>query len=82
MNLLGVDVGGTFTDLVLTETDSGSVHIHKVPTSGEDPSEGVMKGVGEICEIAGVDPGQWRTSFTVPLPQLTPCSSTGGRRSV
>ncbi len=57
MNLLGVDVGGTFTDLVLTETDSGSVHIHKVPTSGEDPSEGVMKGVGEICEIAGVDPG-------------------------
>jgi N-methylhydantoinase A len=57
MNLLGVDVGGTFTDLVLTETDSGSVHVHKVPTSGEDPSEGVMKGVGEICEIAGVDPG-------------------------
>lgn len=56
MNLLGVDVGGTFTDLVLTETDGGSVHIHKVPTSGEDPSEGVMKGVGEICEIAGVDP--------------------------
>jgi N-methylhydantoinase A len=57
MNLLGVDVGGTFTDLVLTETGSGSVHIHKVPTSGEDPSEGVMRGVGEICERAGVDPG-------------------------
>lgn len=56
MQLLGVDVGGTFTDLVLTDPESGSVHVHKVPTSGEDPSGGVMRGVAEICEMAGVKP--------------------------
>ena len=58
MNLLGVDVGGTFTDLVLTDPDSGFVEVHKVPTSGDDPSEGVMRGVSEICERSGIEPGE------------------------
>jgi N-methylhydantoinase A len=56
VKLIGVDVGGTFTDLVLTDPESGDVRVHKVPTSGEDPSEGVMRGVSEICEMAGVEP--------------------------
>ena len=57
MQLLGVDVGGTFTDLVLTDPESGSVYVHKIPTSGDDPSGGVMQGVTEICEMAGVESG-------------------------
>ena len=56
MRLIGVDVGGTFTDLVLADPESGEIRVHKVPTSGEDPSEGVIRGVSEICEAAGVDP--------------------------
>jgi len=35
--LVGVDVGGTFTDLVLTNTASGSVAIHKVSTKLNRP---------------------------------------------
>lgn len=56
MRLIGVDVGGTFTDLVLADPEGESVHTHKVPTSGEDPSKGVMRGVAEICRMAGIGP--------------------------
>ena len=40
--LLGVDVGGTFTDAVLL--DGGAIHTAKVPTTPGDESAGVMRG--------------------------------------
>ncbi len=57
MNLIGVDIGGTFTDIMLADTDSGSTFIHKVPTTPHDPSEGMMRGITEICEQARIAPG-------------------------
>ena len=54
MILIGVDVGGTFTDVVVTDTDAAETSIHKVPTTPDDPSLGVIHGLGEICERAGV----------------------------
>ncbi|WP_118134723.1 hydantoinase/oxoprolinase family protein [Oceanicella sp. SM1341] len=54
MRLIGVDVGGTFTDLVCVETESGALTIHKVPTTPHDPSEAVLNGILELCELAGV----------------------------
>jgi N-methylhydantoinase A len=56
MKLIGVDVGGTFTDIVLLDTDSSETAIHKVPTTVDDPSRGVMQGVLELCRNVGVDP--------------------------
>ncbi|CAA9350462.1 MAG: N-methylhydantoinase A, partial [uncultured Chloroflexia bacterium] len=53
MKLIGVDVGGTFTDLVLSDPESGETYTHKIPTSGDDPSEGVIRGLSEICSLAG-----------------------------
>src|SRR5215469_1092506 len=50
MRLAGVDVGGTFTDVVLVDTDSGDVRVHKVPTTPDDPSEGL------IAALAGAGP--------------------------
>lgn len=58
MKLVGVDVGGTFTDLVLFDTESLQVRTHKVPTSGQDPSGGVMQGIEELCALAGTRPDQ------------------------
>ena len=58
MYLLGADVGGTFTDLVLTDTDSGRTTIHKVPSTPQDPSQAVIEGAVEICAIAGIEPAQ------------------------
>ena len=56
MKLVGVDVGGTFTDIVFTDTDAGRTLVHKVPTTPADPSLGVLAGIGELCERHGVDP--------------------------
>jgi N-methylhydantoinase A len=55
MLLLGVDVGGTFTDVILADPDSGSHHVHKVPTTSDDPSVAVERGVAEACTEAGVE---------------------------
>jgi N-methylhydantoinase A len=49
MKMLGIDVGGTFTDIVLADTSTGGVAIHKVSTTPHDPSEGVMQGIFAIC---------------------------------
>ncbi len=55
MKLIGVDVGGTFTDLMYGDTESQAVAIHKVPTTPDDPSQGVIQGMVEICERFDVD---------------------------
>jgi N-methylhydantoinase A len=51
---LGVDVGGTFTDLLLFDTDTGAFWRHKTPSTPHDSSEGILNGVTAICEKAGV----------------------------
>ncbi|MBI1169831.1 hydantoinase/oxoprolinase family protein [bacterium] len=58
---VGVDVGGTFTDLVLEAVEPGGaqrVFTHKVSSTVADQSLGVVQGVVELCARAGVDPGQ------------------------
>ena len=52
---LGVDVGGTFTDLLLIEEATGKTFSAKVPSTPKDPSIGVLNGVQRICEAAGVE---------------------------
>jgi N-methylhydantoinase A len=53
---LGVDVGGTFTDLLLIDEETGQTHTAKVPSTPQDSSVGVLNGVARICEESGVDP--------------------------
>ena len=54
---LGVDVGGTFTDLLLINELSGETFTAKVPSTPEDSSIGVLKGVDRICGESGTNPG-------------------------
>lgn len=53
---LGVDVGGTFTDLFLVNDEDGTQHRVKTPSTPSDPSQGVLNGVARICETAGITP--------------------------
>ncbi|WP_298290932.1 hydantoinase/oxoprolinase family protein [Novosphingobium sp.] len=53
---LGVDVGGTFTDLLLFDTTSSAFWRHKTPSTPHDSSEGILNGVTAICEKAGITP--------------------------
>ncbi|HUC00065.1 MAG TPA: hydantoinase/oxoprolinase family protein [Solirubrobacterales bacterium] len=54
--LLGVDVGGTFTDAVLL--DGGEVHTAKVPTTPGAESDGVMSAIGAVLARAGAEPDE------------------------
>lgn len=63
MIALGVDVGGTFTDLILADLAQGTVTIHKTPSTPSNSAIGVVEGVREICTIAGITPGQIEAIF-------------------
>ncbi|MGD1956197.1 MAG: hydantoinase/oxoprolinase family protein [Sphingomonadales bacterium] len=52
---LGVDVGGTFTDLLVIDNDSGQTFRTKVPSTPHDPSEAVVSGSKKVCADAGVN---------------------------
>ena len=51
---IGIDVGGTFTDLVLYDDASARLHIGKVLTSPGDPSVAVLEGLDQLLADAGV----------------------------
>lgn len=52
---IGVDVGGTFTDIVLARPD-GRIHVNKTTTTPADPSEAVAAGVAAVLAEARLDP--------------------------
>jgi N-methylhydantoinase A len=55
---LGVDVGGTFTDLLLHDERSKRTFEAKTPSTPEDQSIGVAEGVKLICQKAGISPSE------------------------
>ena len=58
MKRIGVDVGGTFTDLIYVDDEAGVMRVHKLPTTPEDPSQGTIQGIKELAEAAGADPSE------------------------
>ena len=58
---IGVDVGGTFTDIVLERgrPEGGrQIIVHKLPSTPDDQSDAVVRGVVDVCRMAGVAPGE------------------------
>src|SRR5207253_2189160 len=51
---VGVDVGGTFTDLILVDEETGRITVEKVPSTPDDPARGVVEGVRQLCRKAQV----------------------------
>src|SRR5690606_29560595 len=51
---IGVDIGGTFTDLALFDDAAGTAITHKLLTSPDEPSRSVLAGVVAIAQSAGV----------------------------
>ena len=50
---IGIDTGGTFTDLVLFTPASGSLAFHKVASTPDDPARGIIRGIREIVDRIG-----------------------------
>src|SRR2546425_1202424 len=51
---LGVDIGGTFTDLVVIDDATGTARVGKVLTTTKDPAHGVEEGIHALLDEAGV----------------------------
>jgi len=55
---LGVDIGGTFTDIVLLDTNTGDHYSHKELTTPEQPEVGVLRGMQVLLHRCGVEASQ------------------------
>ena len=60
MKRIGVDVGGTFTDLILVDEETGRIAVDKVASTPDDPARAVVEGVEQLCAKAGVSLGRGR----------------------
>jgi N-methylhydantoinase A/oxoprolinase/acetone carboxylase beta subunit len=56
MVVLGVDVGGTNTDLIMSGVEGPGVVVHKLPTTKDDPARATVEGTLELCAMAGLGP--------------------------
>ena len=73
---LAVDIGGTFTDVVLLDAASGRVVVDKTLTTPAAPLDGVRAGVRELLDKAGVRPAD----ITAPIVHATAIPPVVGTR--
>jgi N-methylhydantoinase A len=50
---LGIDTGGTHTDLILIDKEKGSVWTVKVPTTPNEPLQGILRGIDRLLADSG-----------------------------
>lgn len=53
---VGIDIGGTFTDLIAYDDVTGAIAIGKTLTTPAEPAAGVVTGVREVLTLAGLEP--------------------------
>src|SRR5487761_1156634 len=58
---LGVDVGGTFTDVLVLDEEKGTLTLEKVLSTPADQSVGVLDGIRKACERLGLQPSDLST---------------------
>ncbi len=75
--VIGIDVGGTFTDIAILR--EGRLTVHKLPSTPANPSEGVRQGIAEIAEI-DAGPAEYVHGSTVATNALL--EGKGGRTAL
>ena len=53
--VIGVDVGGTFTDFHVHDVESGALHLHKTPSTPDNPATAVLRGLAELTATVDLD---------------------------
>ena len=61
--MIGVDVGGTFTDFSVFDQETGELFNYKDSSTPADPSKAIVKGVQDVLEIKKAKPEstEWNT---------------------
>ena len=55
---VGIDIGGTFTDIVMQNADGSERHVHKILTTKNDPADAVIEGFGRLLNETGIEPSR------------------------
>ena len=63
---LGVDTGGTFTDLCILDESSGNLFVTKIPSTPFNPAVAVISGIEKLLEVLEAYPGTTEYAFTDP----------------
>jgi N-methylhydantoinase A len=58
---IGIDTGGTFTDVVALDETTGALTVTKTPSTPADPSRGFMAGLAKVLGLLGVGPAEIAT---------------------
>ncbi len=58
MRVIGVDVGGTFTDVIFTDTTTGQQFVHKVPSTPQSQESAVIEGIKELLYDNNISPDE------------------------
>jgi N-methylhydantoinase A len=69
MIVVGVDTGGTFTDLIVSGPD-GRLEALKVPSTPDDPARAILEGLADLRGRGGGDPGRMVHGSTVATNAL------------
>jgi len=77
---VGVDIGGTFTDIVVLGSD-GSIHTKKVSSSVDDYARAIVDGLAELFAETGLAGGAIDEIRTAPPSRRTRSSSARARAS-
>ena len=54
---IGIDTGGTFTDVVAFDEDTGALTTTKTPSTPSNPADGFMNGIEKVLGLLGLPPG-------------------------
>ena len=50
MYRVGIDIGGTFTDITVADEDAGDIQVFKALSDQDDPLQGILNGIALVCE--------------------------------
>ena len=56
--LIGVDVGGTFTDFYALDEEQGIEYVHKTPSTPANPASAILTGLDELCQQHDIPPSE------------------------
>ena len=60
--LIGVDVGGTFTDFYAFDDAGGRERVHKTPSTPDNPARAILDGLDALCRAEGIVSGGVRAA--------------------
>src|SRR3954468_19952932 len=61
---IGIDTGGTFTDVVAVDEETGRTTTTKTPSTPADPAEGFLTGVRKVLDLMGISDAEARETIT------------------